>query len=254
VQVILRRVIAHFRKQEWTAIFLDFVIVVAGVFVGLQVNNWNAARADEAIAARHLTEIAEDLRAHLVMHEELYGSALARIAAVDYIYNKAFGRALPRTLVLGVESWTAPEVPLYPPEKLNNLMGSINLVRITVGTRSGYESLISSGHLSLIANKALARSLQLYYGTYDDLLDTGNGVFRAFRTDGAAIYQARGISVFDERPPEEIIALARDNPDFAAYLRSMREWAIVHAGLLDRLRGETETLLAAIQSELDARR
>ncbi|VAV98847.1 hypothetical protein MNBD_ALPHA05-849 [hydrothermal vent metagenome] len=40
--MILRRVIKHFRNQEWTAIFLDFLI---GVFVGLQVSNWNDRRA-----------------------------------------------------------------------------------------------------------------------------------------------------------------------------------------------------------------
>jgi hypothetical protein len=28
--MILRRVIKHFRNQEWTAIFLDFLIVVIG--------------------------------------------------------------------------------------------------------------------------------------------------------------------------------------------------------------------------------
>ncbi len=44
--MILRRIIAHFRKQEWTAIGLDFLIVVVGVFLGLQVNNWNEAAAD----------------------------------------------------------------------------------------------------------------------------------------------------------------------------------------------------------------
>ncbi|MDZ7629064.1 MAG: hypothetical protein U5J99_11760 [Parvularculaceae bacterium] len=70
--------------------------------------------------------------------------------------------------------------------------------------------------------------MQLYYGAYDDLLDTGNGVFRAFRTDGAAIYQAHGIPVFDERPAEDIVALAREHQDFAAYLRTVREWAIAH--------------------------
>ena len=46
--MILRRIIAHFRKQEWTAIALDFLIVVLGVFVGLQVNNWNEARTERA--------------------------------------------------------------------------------------------------------------------------------------------------------------------------------------------------------------
>jgi flagellar biosynthesis protein FliQ len=53
--MILRRVIAHFRKQGWTAIAIDLVIVVVGVFIGLQVANWNAARqarADESAALR----------------------------------------------------------------------------------------------------------------------------------------------------------------------------------------------------------
>ena len=249
--MILRRVIEHFRKQEWTAIFLDFVIVVMGVFVGLQVSNWNAARADRATADRHLSEIAADLQSHLDLHDTLYGSAVARIAAVDYIYAHAFDRKLPGELRLSVESWIAPSVA--PTEKLDNLMGSINLVRITAGSRSGYDSLISSGHLGLISNRDLARRIQLYYDTYDNLLDTGNRVFRTYRTDGAAIYQGHGLSVFDERPAAEIVAVARENPDFAAYLRSTREWAIIHANLLSQLRGQTEDVLAAINAELEKR-
>ncbi len=63
--MLLRRVIRHFREQEWTAIFLDFVIVVVGVFVGLQVNNWNEARASHAAEVRYLEEIAGDLRADI---------------------------------------------------------------------------------------------------------------------------------------------------------------------------------------------
>ena len=43
--MILRRVISHFRNQEWTAIAIDFLIVVLGVFVATQVTNWNAERA-----------------------------------------------------------------------------------------------------------------------------------------------------------------------------------------------------------------
>ena len=46
--MILRRVIQHFRKQEWTAIGIDFFIVVFGVFMGLQVSNWNETRQEFA--------------------------------------------------------------------------------------------------------------------------------------------------------------------------------------------------------------
>ncbi|MEO1029359.1 MAG: hypothetical protein AAFX02_09920 [Pseudomonadota bacterium] len=34
------------KAQNWTAVGIDFVIVVVGVFIGLQVANWNTARAD----------------------------------------------------------------------------------------------------------------------------------------------------------------------------------------------------------------
>jgi hypothetical protein len=61
--MILRRVIAHFKRQEWTAIFLDFLIVVAGVFIGIQVANWNEARSDRARSADYLGRIHDDLLA-----------------------------------------------------------------------------------------------------------------------------------------------------------------------------------------------
>lgn len=52
--MLLRRTVEHFRKQEWTAIGIDFVIVVVGVFVGIQVSNWNAARLDEVKAQAYV--------------------------------------------------------------------------------------------------------------------------------------------------------------------------------------------------------
>jgi hypothetical protein len=35
--MILRRVIEHVKAQNWTAMALDFLIVVTGVFIGIQV-------------------------------------------------------------------------------------------------------------------------------------------------------------------------------------------------------------------------
>jgi hypothetical protein len=59
--MILRRVIKHFRNQEWTAIFLDFLIVVVGVFVGLQVQQWNEARIDRRDEDIFLDELHDDI-------------------------------------------------------------------------------------------------------------------------------------------------------------------------------------------------
>lgn len=60
--MILRRIIAHWRKQEWTAIGLDFVIVVLGVFLGLQVNNWNEASIDRRAETAYLSQLQGDLQ------------------------------------------------------------------------------------------------------------------------------------------------------------------------------------------------
>lgn len=59
--MILRRIIEHVKKQEWTAIAIDFFIVVAGVFVGLQVSNWNEAAADRRREAAYLLRIHDDI-------------------------------------------------------------------------------------------------------------------------------------------------------------------------------------------------
>ncbi len=60
--MILRRVIKHFRNQEWTAIFLDFIIVVVGVFVGLQVANWNEVRALKVQERGFLIQLRQEVR------------------------------------------------------------------------------------------------------------------------------------------------------------------------------------------------
>ena len=60
--MILRRITQHVRDQNWTAIGIDLVIVVLGVFLGLQLGDWNEAR-DEVDRERHLLG---ELRVELV--------------------------------------------------------------------------------------------------------------------------------------------------------------------------------------------
>lgn len=248
--MILRRLSQSLKEQNWMAIGIEFVLLVVGVYLGIQVANWKEARAERELVRGHLTEIAQDLRMHLAIRDELEGSAKLRISAVDYIYDQAFGTRLPTTLVRASERWDAPPVEAFPPEQLDNLMGAVNLVRISVRSRNGYESLISSGRLGLLKNRKLARQIQAYYGNFDSLLDVQSNILRPFRNDGARDQYPLGLSVFDQRPAAEIIDLARDNPGFAAYLRSQREWAITQYHLMSDINEETAVLLAAIEKEL----
>jgi len=63
--MILRRVADHLRKQAWTAVAIDFVIVVLGVFVGIQVSNWNEDRIQRAQERGFLVRLHEDFEQSL---------------------------------------------------------------------------------------------------------------------------------------------------------------------------------------------
>ena len=47
--MLFRRVLLHVRQQNWFAVLLDFVIVVVGVFIGVQVANWNETQKQRTL-------------------------------------------------------------------------------------------------------------------------------------------------------------------------------------------------------------
>jgi len=59
--MILRRLTKHITDQNWFAVWLDFFIVVIGVFVGIQVNNWNQERISQNKANEQLILLNRDL-------------------------------------------------------------------------------------------------------------------------------------------------------------------------------------------------
>jgi len=90
--MILRRVIAHFRKQEWTAIAIDFVIVVMGVFIGTNVTNWNEARKSTERAAAYSERLLGDLRAEYEYALALRQYDVDVLSAGEAAYDGLAGR------------------------------------------------------------------------------------------------------------------------------------------------------------------
>lgn len=59
--MILRRIVQHVKEQEWTAIAIDFLIVVIGVFVGIEVQQWNNERSERRLEHVYLQRILSDI-------------------------------------------------------------------------------------------------------------------------------------------------------------------------------------------------
>jgi len=142
--MILRRVIEHFRKQEWTAIFLDFVIVVAGVFVGLQVNNWNAARIERAAEVGYLTAMKEDVAFSIENLETLAVNMGRQEEARAALYAYSLD----------------PDATLAPQDRDRYIshglfhLATLNIRQVT------FEALKGSGKLGAIGSPALISALQ----------------------------------------------------------------------------------------------
>lgn len=68
--MILRRVSEHVRAQNWAAITIEFVLVVLGVFLGIQVSNWNEARNIRAGEHTFLARLATDLSVDIASERE----------------------------------------------------------------------------------------------------------------------------------------------------------------------------------------
>ncbi|MEM9323754.1 MAG: hypothetical protein AAGA41_13040 [Pseudomonadota bacterium] len=60
--MFFRKISKQLKDQDWTAVWIDFVIVVVGVYLGIQVDNWNDARADRDRAQVFADRLQSDLQ------------------------------------------------------------------------------------------------------------------------------------------------------------------------------------------------
>lgn len=160
--MLLRRIIAHVRKQEWTAIAIDFVIVVVGVFIGIQVANLNDARADRQRAQSYLERIRDDLDADIAT----YNDRMAFWETVSEHGRAGLGYA---------ETGRADEF-----SKWQLLLAYFQASQVAEFSTvdSTYRELTGAGELDLIADFDLRRSLALYYATAANPVMTERPVYR----------------------------------------------------------------------------
>lgn len=75
--MILRRLSANLRAQNWTAIGIELLIVIVGVFLGMSVSNWNQARLERQESQRMLVQLVPELESQLAFFDsakDYYGT------------------------------------------------------------------------------------------------------------------------------------------------------------------------------------
>lgn len=141
--MILRRVIEHVRNQEWTAIGIDLAIVVVGVFIGIQVSNWNDSVIERREAHDSMQRLEEDLRLSIEMTQ----------SSIDFMTENA------RYADLALDRLGACNLPAN--DRDNFATGLYRLGKITPArfVRTTFDELRDSGKLRLIGSATLRREL-----------------------------------------------------------------------------------------------
>jgi len=71
--MIFKRAIAKLRAQDWTAVGIELAIVVVGVFIAMQVSNWNEARIERRETRKLLVELRPALQGFVDHFEAAQG-------------------------------------------------------------------------------------------------------------------------------------------------------------------------------------
>jgi hypothetical protein len=149
--MIPRRVAEHAKAQNWLAVALDLFIVVIGVFIGIEVANWNQVRQDRQEERRYYGQLLVDLRSDL----ETLSFAEKRADEFDEDAQ----------LVIDRLSGKAP--PQASPGRMATAIHHAGWIYIPYASRGTYNELVSTGNLRLLRNSQLKSEIANYYATFD---------------------------------------------------------------------------------------
>ncbi|NHK28182.1 hypothetical protein FF098_009730 [Parvularcula flava] len=144
--MILRRFMIHVSEQNWTAVVLDFAIVVFGVYIGLQLGNWNDAREERERETAILQRLHVDFEQLELLDTYAAASAEQGFRSADL-------------LIGAVEDGTLTQ---YEDEQLYPAVQAALTVRPPNGPSSTYTEIVASGQVSLLQNSELREWLATY--------------------------------------------------------------------------------------------
>jgi hypothetical protein len=149
--MILRRVVEHAKTQNWFAVTLDFLVVVMGVFIAIEVANWNPARQDRVEERRYYGQLLVDLRADL--------ETFSQAEKLTNTYDEAAQLVIDR---LG-----GKDPPHASPGRMATAIHKAGWIYIPYASRGTYNELVSTGNLGLLRNSQLKSEIANYYGIFD---------------------------------------------------------------------------------------
>ena len=154
--MILRRLAEAIREQNWFTVVLEVAIVVVGIFIGLQVDDWNQRRLGRENDQRALALFVDELQ---LMLEE---------ARVDVRYvNESM-----QELALGTETALKCDASDEERTRLVAAIGSTLNWRVPDVRPTGLAEIGNSGTLARLGNPELSRAVGSIHQSIKSIADS----------------------------------------------------------------------------------
>ena len=246
--MLLRRLIEHVRAQNWTAIAIDFVIVVVGVFVGLQAQQWAEAQSDHKREKDYLGALAKDIREDIAWIEQALRVEQTRMSALDHLLRESAGASLPDGFNSVRGRIVIESFPPYPKNDPYDPGYTLFIYDGMSAQRAAYETIINTGGLELIRDTALVREIQDYYARVE-AVQHFEGLMEATRDRFVEAQRQAGVSPVDRRPMEDLVGLVRANPAMMAAGKNYWLFTNRHLMHLTNLKKAADTLAEMLATE-----
>jgi len=206
---MLRRLIANARRQDWFAVTVELCVVVLGIFIGMQVTNWNEDRK----LARQAHEYRDSLATDLATDEDTMRAHADYFRVIEQYGKVALG-------------YLDQPVPVTDPQQAAQLVTALMIASSLWEYRQArptYEDLKSTGNLPLLGSTALRVRLANYYIAVDSAAvqwDVVTGYRARIRSIIPAEAQRRVMDTCERVAPGERIDLTMDpdcRPDLAPW-------------------------------------
>ncbi len=138
--MIPRRISEHVRAHNWFAVGIDLLVVILGVFIGMQVQDWNSARQTRARSAEFSARLVSDLQ----------------VEAWGYEYLVEYNKDVLANAERAIKALTG-ERPL-PDEQFVVAVYRATQYKFNERRRATYDELVSTGTIGLIADTKLRQT------------------------------------------------------------------------------------------------
>ncbi len=233
--MILRRLSQSLKEQNWAAIVIEFVLLVAGVFLGIQVANWNEERRDRLTEVEYLDRLRQEIASMLPQAQTTKASLAEQLGQIKEL----------RTFLASGEGRDVLDV------RHCIAAGRSHIYAATIYYPPTIKELIATGRILLIRNAGVRTAIMSFEQSYADLSQLRTDI-QIDRRVLARHYPAlinSGLSTEWSGARCDFEAMRNDQAFLNDFTDNMRRYAAYSAALGEQQAQSLEALQKALASD-----